>query len=448
MISVAYCKLAARNVSVATCLLLFLFEALGAEVWLETNTNRRVQLYDHSRALLIGQSVFGAGWNELPHVPADLIKLRATFESQGFEVTTLQNLQGRDIFPAIQEFVGTDTGTSTRTIVYVTGHGWSDSNGVTYLVGSDAELPNSLHGPQLAKMLPVTALKDLHLISRSLHTLLILDSCYSGAILQTKSAVAPTRLVVEQMKKPVFQILASGQKNQRVAGDSTFADLFTAGLQGSAAQDRERKFVTFRQLANWLFFELPKRSNQVPVYADFPSPDGDMVFLIAQENLSGVYSKPLSSTTVSLASQVEAVQRTQAEQSNSFRSSFPTTAVFYYRKPQDDFGVVNALNKLGADYVARPAELQGPLKTNALGCGPSTPLNAIKSVAKALIKDGVPLSRITPYKNPSVKNGRIEVFSAAYGADPHTKQWLQNLNPLSMSEVDGLKSCRNIESKR
>ena len=424
-------------------------QAVASQVWLGTDTEKRVLLYSHSRALLIGQSKFGTGWNELTHVPGDLKKVKKTLEEQGFdEIVVHQNLDGRDILPTIQEFVAKETGPSTRTIIYVTGHGWSAPNGATYLVGSDASLPSLTAPPQIARMLPVTALRDLHLTSRSLHTLLILDSCYSGAVLQTKSAAAPTRLVVEQMKKPVYQILASGQKDQRVAGDGVFAELFTSGLRGNAAQDRERAFVTFRQLANWLFFELPKRSNQVPVYADYPAPDGDMVFLTMRDNLTGAFTEDKAARTISQASRKEAVQQTLAAQSDNFRSLFPKTSIFYYRKASDDLRVVNAMNKLGADYVARPPELPDSLVTNGLGCGPTTPPKALKTLAKALIRDGVPIARIAPYKQADIKGGRIEILSTAYGVDPATKAWLQNLKPLSEAEIDRIDSCRVTESKR
>ncbi|MRV76084.1 hypothetical protein GJ700_30660 [Duganella sp. FT92W] len=419
----------------------------ASELWLATQTNNKVRLYNYSRALLIGQSKFGLGWNELTHVPADLKKIKDALTTQGFdEVAIAENLDGRDILPRIQEFVAKDTGHETRTIVYVTGHGWTDPNGVTYLVGSDAALPGPTSQPQFARMLSVTTLRDLHVISRALHTLLVLDSCYSGAILQTKSAASPTRLAVEQLKKPVYQILASGQKNQRVAGDGTFADMFVSGLSGAAAYDRASTFITFRQLANWLFFELPKRSNQVPVYADYPTPDGDMVFLTKTKSDEIVGASSIKETII-VPSREEAAQQTRISESGTFRAIYPKTQVYYYRKTSDDLRVVNAMNKLGVDYIARPPELPDSLVTNGLACGPTTPPNAIKALARALIRDGVPIARIAPYNNAQAKQGRIEVLSTANGIDPITRSFKQNLKPLSEIEIDSINSCRSLESK-
>jgi len=432
---------------------LFLFWALvsysyASELWLDTLTNNRVLLYKYSRALLIGQSKFGPGWNELTQVPADLRRIKDTLNSQGFdEVVIVENIDGRDIYPRIQEFVAKDTGSATRTIIYVTGHGWTDPYGVTYLVGSDATLPGPNTPPQYARMLPVTVLRDLHITSRALHTLLVLDSCYSGAVLQTKSAASPTRLAVEQLKKPVFQILASGQKDQRVSGDGIFADLFISGLNGAAAQDRARTFVTFRQLANWLFFEVPKRSNQVPVYSDYPTPDGDMVFL-TKTNFDEVVGASSKGKTITASSQMEATQQARISESGTFRALFPKTRIYYYRKTSDDLRVVSSMNKLGVDYVARPPELPDSLVTNGLGCGPTTPANAIKTLARALINDGVPIARIAPYKNAEAKGGRIEVLSTANSVDPVTGAFKQNLKPLSELEISSIDGCRILESKR
>jgi hypothetical protein len=418
--------------------------ALSVEV--EDNNNRKILFYDHSRALLIGQSTFGKGWNELSRVPADLEELQKSFVAQGFdEVKVVQNLEGRDILPTIEEFISKDTGPATRTIVYLTGHGWTSPTGVTFLVGHDADLPGPDSPPQIARMLPVTALKELNKTSHALHTLLILDSCYSGAALETKSAVAPTRLLAEQMRKPVFQMLASGQKDQRVSSDGVFAELFIAGMAGAAAKDQDHEFVTFRQLAYWLVFELPKRSNQVPVYMDYPAPNGDMVFLTPKEDLGK--PRPAGKHVVSLASQADAEKHAAVAQSGTFRAQFPKTTVYYYRKASDDLSVVASMNKSGVDYIARPAELPDSMKTNSLGCGPTTSLDALKTLARSLIQDGVPIARVAPYRDPNAKGGRIEVLSSANGVDPKTKQYTQNLKPLSLSEIDAIKTCRTTESK-
>jgi len=443
----AYRNLAKPLLLTTLCALSATLPAWASTVQVEDDKGHMVLFYNYSRALLIGQSKFGKGWNELKHVPIDLADLKKAFLEQGFdEVEVVENLDGRDILPKIDEFVSKDTGKATRTIVYVTGHGWVAPNGTAYLVGHDADLPGPGSQPQISRMLPVTALKELHTTSAARHTLLVLDSCYSGAVLDTKSAGAPARLVAEQMQKPVFQLLASGQKDQRVSGDGVFARLFVSGMEGAAAQDRDRKFVTFRQLANWLFFELPRRSNQVPVYADYPAPDGDMVFLTQAENILGPEQPKRQEVT--LASQFDATQRTAASQAGSFRASFPTTSVYYYRKASDGLNVVDAMNKLGVDYVARPAELPEVMKTNALACGPTTSIDALKSLARALVSDGVPIARIALYKDAGAKQGRIEVLSSADGVDPKTKQYTQNLHPLSLSEIDAIQSCRTVESKK
>ena len=412
-----------------------------ANLSLLSDTNKEVLLYNRSRALLIGQSQFSAGWNALPQVPNDLAKLKDALTQQEFEVEVAENLAGRDILPTIQKFISKDTGPDTRLIIYISGHGWTTPGNAaaTYLVGSDAPLPSQSAGPDVSRMLAFTALSDIYKLSSARHTLLVLDSCYSGALFQTKSAVAPTRLVIEQIRKPAFQMLASGQMDQRVAADGTFAELFIAGINGAAAKDEKQTFVTFRQLANWLFFELPKRSKQVPVYMDYPSPEGDMVFLPARSDLAGVIQSP---SRIPVAALRQAGAEAAKAQQDTFRAQFAGTPVYYYRKSSDDVRVIGALNKLGVDYVARPPQLPDTLVTNALGCGPTTPVKALKMVARALIADGIAISSIRPYAQADVKGGRIEVLSVADRKDPVTGAFLQNLQPLTENQIEAISTCR------
>ncbi len=100
------------------------------------------------------------------------------------------------------------------------------------------------------------------------------------------------------------------------------------------------------------------------------------------------------------------------------------------------------MNKLGVEYVARPAELPEVMRTNALGCGPKTSMDAVKVLAKALIEGGVPLARIGPYKNAESKAGRIEVLSNANGVDARTKKFTQNLTPLTAAQIDNITVCK------
>lgn len=105
--------------------------------------------------------------------------------------------------------------------------------------------------------------------------------------------------------------------------------------------------------------------------------------------------------------------------------------VRYYSKTIDEKRVVVELQALGYRFEEKPpAEYMSKRGTNAIWFGTGVKLNDVKVVALALIRAGVPIKGIRPYRNsaasPGYKNNIIEVGASAD---------LQNKPLLSVKDV-------------
>jgi hypothetical protein len=439
--------------------LLFVFASLpatasAAPVDVQDKNGNNVRLYDRSRALLIGNSSYTGSWNKLLSVPAEMTQLKEALVSQGFEpedVTIKSDQRANEVFSAIVSFLSANSGPRTRALVYLSGHGWTDEQGEGFFVGVDSK---DVTGPGKEGLISLALIRELHRTSTALHTMIVLDSCYSGALLETRSADPPRMILLDNIKGKAFQLLASGTKVQRVPGESVFLKHFISGIKGAAAVDSGKTFVTFRQLAYWLKEGVSRNSNQTPVFADYPAPGGDMVFVASGPELaSATINKPAVNSTptltaraakpaavVTVAAQQDATAKGRELAVGDFNRRYPKTDVFYYRKAADSVGVVHALNKIGAKYVSRPRQLSDSLVTNGIGCGPSTPVGAIQELALGLLEQGIKIQRISPYGNADAKGGRLELFSTK-AVDPKAPA-------LTAEMIRSIKSCSVVMSGR
>jgi len=430
---------------------------MAMPVDLQDKQNNPIRLYDKSKALLIGNSKYVGAWNALSDVQREMDELKNALLKQGFESDDIEikrNLTADQTFQAVSSFLSRDSGPKTRALVYISGHGWTDSKGEGFFVGVDS---TSTSGVGREGLLSLGVVRELYRSTTALHTLIVLDSCYSGALLETRSQELPRRIYIEQIQNKAFHLLASGTSVQRVPGASIFLQHFIAGINGSAALDYGKTFLTFRHLAVWLKDEVSSKSNQTPVSADYPVPGGEMVFVIRpgveiesasistnKPNSTGTISKPPEPTrsiplVVTAAAQEDASIKATTISSEEFSRRFPSTDVFYYRKSADSLTVVDALNKIGAKYVARPPELSNSLITNAIGCGQATSIEAVQELAISLLKAGIKIQRISPYINQQAKSGRIEVFSTT---------WVKPDAPLLTEPmIKSLKNCTVLINK-
>ena len=88
--------------------------------------------------------------------------------------------------------------------------------------------------------------------------------------------------------------------------------------------------------------------------------------------------------------------------------------VYYYNKTIDEKKIVVGLEALGYQFrTASPNRYMAKKQTNALWFGSDVPLEDVKVVALALMRAGIQLKAIRPYRssdsNPTYKSNRIEI---------------------------------------
>jgi hypothetical protein len=423
-----------RRLVVALVCFLLSLSCRASDVEVEKKGGGRALIYkhDHSAALLIYASKYRypGSWPTLDKIPDDIEAIKRELVNQGFRVTIAPNVSGDAIVPTIQDFLGRQPESQSRAIVYYSGHGYTEANGQAYLIGTDAPAPTS-QGFK-GRITSIGALREIVKESKANHTLLVLDSCYSGALLKTKSPLPPpSQILVEKLRERAVWLLASGTDKQRVQGDSTFAKIFVAGLKGGAAKDPQRRYLTMSELAWWVEQKVPDASNQTPVSGLLTPIGGDMLFVPGtRDEVASVRLIP----HVAVQAATKEIEKTQG---GRFVGRFPQVNVRYYRKAGDGLSVVDALTKAEINYTALPPQLSDRLKTNALYCSPATPIAAVKEVALALMDGGIELTLIQTFRNGAQKGKSIEIVSAV---EDFTHVPLAG-PPVSHAQIAALTSC-------
>ncbi|OBP13773.1 hypothetical protein A5320_17830 [Rheinheimera sp. SA_1] len=105
--------------------------------------------------------------------------------------------------------------------------------------------------------------------------------------------------------------------------------------------------------------------------------------------------------------------------------------VYYYNKTIDEKKIVVGLESLGYKFIAAtPGKYMNKKQTNAIWFGSDVPLDDIKVVALALIRAGIQIKAVRPYRNskekPDYKSNRIEVGASID---------IERSNPLTIDEI-------------
>jgi hypothetical protein len=410
------------------------------------SAGRNATIYKQSAALLIAESDYSnSSWNKLPNVERELGQVKEALASQGFKVSLIKNVPGRDLFQKINEFISQSFDKDSRVIVYFSGHGATDDKGNGYLVGIDA--PSDTDSKFRLYTLPMQVIKALASQSRAKHTLFVFDSCYSGSIFTAKGNEDIRPLVLQQLNRDAVQFLSSGTATQRSPAESVFTPIFIDGITGNADYSRDG-IIQAEELGLYLQKEVPKKSNQTPQFGSLQDTGGQIIFVppltpvTRAGSINGGQTNQKSDqtdsndiqlggptklpSTIALpiptldqvgkipASAVEGTPSSvnAAKTKSSFSERYPNLKVYYYRKTADGLNVLNALNKSDIPFSARPAELPENYITDSVGCEVKhTNFMAVKEVALAMIESGIPIKSVYRFSSPDKKANRIQLNS-------------------------------------
>jgi len=239
-------------------------------------------LYEKSYALLIGVSKYKY-WPDLGNIPAELELLGSALEKQGFIISKCLNPNSKELKEAIENFInehGLKPG--NRLLIYFTGHGYTRMKGKKgYIVPADADDPKKNEIGFVQKAIEMEQMVTWAKRIEAKHALFVFDSCFSGAIFQTKTSSVPA-YISYLTGKPVRQFITAGSAGETVPSESYFTKCFARGIAGEADEDRDG-YITGTELGLYLQKKITGyKIGQTPQVGKIRDPEldqGDFVFI-------------------------------------------------------------------------------------------------------------------------------------------------------------------------
>ena len=155
---------------------------------------------------------------------------------------------------------------------------------------------------------------------QSRHVLFMLDSCFSGTVLNLQAGVTPEH-ISDRVKQPVRQFITAGRANEQVLGRSVFKQEFLDLIQGRVEDPFPDGYITGEELGNHLATKVPEYNNgaQHPQHGKIMDPQlnkGDFVFVlpggVSPPRQTGPTSVPRQTGSIFVASQPTGAQVTLA----------------------------------------------------------------------------------------------------------------------------------------
>jgi uncharacterized caspase-like protein len=260
----------------------------GAEVVDITDTSgTKILSYSGSYALLIGESDYTAGWQDLQSIPSELNDVQKVLQEQGFVVERHSNLKYHELKMTFENFInnyGLDT--NNRLLFFYSGHGHTRLNGNKgYIVPIDAPDPNVDDKGFIRKAVEMEQILTWARRIESKHALFLFDSCFSGTVFKTKDQLIPKQ-ISKATKLPVRQFITAGSADEVVPARSIFTPAFVDALRHAKGDKNKDGYVTGMELGLYLWNKVPKHTEQTPQFGkirDFPLSRGDFVFKVGAD---------------------------------------------------------------------------------------------------------------------------------------------------------------------
>jgi len=262
---------------------LALAEARGVKV--VADDGKVVMNYSDSYALLIGNSDYQNGWEDLPSIPGELDNVERTLIKQGFMVERHQDLTAKELEAAYNDFADKyGYKSSNRLILFYSGHGYSRNDGRKgYLVPVDAPNPEVEEEGFLRRAVSMTQIRALARDMEATHSLFLFDSCFSGSIFKSRSIASRSSYINQMTAKPVRQFITSGSAGETVPANSVFTPAFVDALDYGLGDLNRDGFVTGTELGLYLQETVTQFLPQTPQFGkidDYELSRGDFIFAL------------------------------------------------------------------------------------------------------------------------------------------------------------------------
>jgi len=242
------------------------------------------QWNENYHALIIGNANY-RHWRPLRGVMNDVHALQEALEANQVETTLKLDLTRAQMEEALIDFVfsrGMDP--RNKLIVYVAGHGYTEAliDGGRWggIVGVESPDPRKDLAGYRRSSVPMKQLEDLLLKAKSRQALVLLDTCFSGALFEGAAPPVPPASDEERRHRerlPTRQFITSGSAGDQVPDFSQFNAAILGLLTGTIREPQWDGYLTGAEIGRYVASTL---SGQRPQYGTIKDPryaDGDFV---------------------------------------------------------------------------------------------------------------------------------------------------------------------------
>ena len=376
------------------------------------NGGSEVRIYDDSVALLIGLSEYQdkAHWSRLPFIKREIEQVHQVLLRHNFEVISRNDLRASELKSAIKDFLLRHYPRRTRLVVFVAGHGWSDNQQLTgHIVPIDA--PSDATPKFRSMLLNMEDIKEWSKMSSVDHILFLFDSCFSGAVFLNRSGYRASELYLSDALRRVRQFITAGDERQVVPTRSQFVPALLEGIGDGKADLIRDGLISATELGEYVKDRVSRLGETTPQFGHLPESKvlpGNVLFVARSSAVNVPAQPPKDATPAQRIAAAVGIPRPD-------RSVFLGLRILYYRKAADGRRVLDVLEQAGIPFENTRAILPERFPVNAVACGPSTNVEALKSLALTLIEGGVPVRVVLQYGDPSRLKGDLEIISLTKG---------------------------------
>jgi hypothetical protein len=204
---------------------------IASTVSIPTAQGQKV-LYTHSYALIVAEAIYHQPWDVLDQIPREAQNIKAALLRLGFEepdILIRSNIPSTQLLGVFQAFINNPTHSvdTARLFMFYAGHGYTSPLGQSFVVPVDA--PSVTDSDFIARVVPISAIGDVTAYAGARHTLVVFDSCFSGAVFAHRSEEALNLLQFEELSSRRIQVITAGNASQKVPGQSQFVPALIAG---------------------------------------------------------------------------------------------------------------------------------------------------------------------------------------------------------------------------
>ena len=279
---------------------------LSVKAHTRTGETRDILLYSGYYALVVGCGDYHAGWPRLPNPVKDACEVALVLKKLGCKVNLLKDPDWLSLRRALNKLIiGPGRDPDKAILFWFSGHGHTlkEAGGreLGYIVPVDAPNPDR---DEIGFMEHAISMRQIETYARRIsarHTLMLFDSCFSGAIFQAVRS-KPSPYIEEKIQKPVRQFITAGNQNEQVPDESVFKTVFVQSIEDGYADRNRDGYVTGMELGDYLQEQVVNysRGAQHPQFGKINDPaldKGDFVFSLASSGTIIDTSSPTSSPT-------------------------------------------------------------------------------------------------------------------------------------------------------